>query len=291
MNGLHSKDLAPWRIVITYDQFDEDGDNVHSGTYEEYWDGDRKYKIILKSDDLNQTDYATDKGLFRQGDQKWATPVHSQVLSEIVDPFFYAETLTGFHIAKVERKFSRHAFECVAIERNPGLLSDPTQYCFEPDSSILRYSRGSGWFQTVYNDVVSFQGRNLAREVDVTNGGKPYLKLRVTTIELMPGVDDAFFVPPSDAIGPISGRISGVQLTPIRIAYPEWPATIRGQHISVTVEFVVGRDGRVLSVHGVSGPAEGYKACEEAVKRSLFAPYLILGNPVEVENKMMCSAN
>jgi len=35
LNGLEAAGLAPWHIVIAYDQFDEDGDNVHSGVYEE----------------------------------------------------------------------------------------------------------------------------------------------------------------------------------------------------------------------------------------------------------------
>jgi hypothetical protein len=35
LNGLESPDLLPWHIVVTYDQFDEDGDNVHSGWGEE----------------------------------------------------------------------------------------------------------------------------------------------------------------------------------------------------------------------------------------------------------------
>jgi hypothetical protein len=287
-NGLHSKGLAPWHIVVTYDQFDEDGDNVHSGTFEEYWAGNRDYKLMFKSDDFNQTDYATDKGLFRLGDQRWPDVAHSQVRSETIDPFSYAETLTGSQITRVDRKFSRHAFQCFAIEGSLGQLGDPPQYCFEPDTSILRYTRGSGWFQTVYNDIVPFQGRNLAREVDVTNGGKPYLKLRVTTVELMPRVGDGFFVPPPEAVGPVGGRISGVQLTTIRMAYPQWPSSMRGQHISVTVEVVVGKDGRVLSARGISGLVDGYKACEDAMKQWVFAPYLVLGNPVEVEAKMEC---
>lgn len=49
--------------MIKYDQFDQDGDNVHSGVYEEYWVGTKKYKRIYKSDNLNQLDYATDRGL------------------------------------------------------------------------------------------------------------------------------------------------------------------------------------------------------------------------------------
>lgn len=39
LNGLQSEDILPWHIVVSYDQFDEDGDNVHSGVYEEYWAG------------------------------------------------------------------------------------------------------------------------------------------------------------------------------------------------------------------------------------------------------------
>src|SRR5271169_2617808 len=39
LNGLQSQDVRPWHIVITYDRFDEDGDNVDSGVYEEFWAG------------------------------------------------------------------------------------------------------------------------------------------------------------------------------------------------------------------------------------------------------------
>src|SRR5580693_6684355 len=31
LNGLQSVDLLPWHIVVAYDQFDEDGDNINSG--------------------------------------------------------------------------------------------------------------------------------------------------------------------------------------------------------------------------------------------------------------------
>src|SRR5689334_13904238 len=33
LNGLESPDILPWHIVVSYEQFDEDGDNVHSGVY------------------------------------------------------------------------------------------------------------------------------------------------------------------------------------------------------------------------------------------------------------------
>lgn len=108
LDGLQSADLLPWHIVVGYDQYDEDGDNVHSGVYEEFWAGEKKYKRIYRSDNLNQTDFGTDKGLFRQGDQQWPDRAQSQVRSEVISPFYYAATPQGFHGRKVERTFSNY---------------------------------------------------------------------------------------------------------------------------------------------------------------------------------------
>jgi hypothetical protein len=291
LNGLQSADVLPWHIVVTYDQFDEDGDNIHSGVYEEFWAGEKKYKRIYKSDDFNQIDYATDKGLFRQGDQQWPDRAQSQVRSEVIAPFYYASTLQGFHARNVTRTFSGYKLQCMLIQRDLG-ISDPTQYCFELGSAVLRYTHGFGWFQTVYNRIEPFQGRNIAREVDVTDGGKPYLKLRVETIELLPHVDDASFAPPRDAVGPLGDRISGVQLVPINMSnIPQWPASLRQQHFTIKVDIVVGKDGHVISARAISGPPEGFKACENAVRKWIFRPYVVLDKPVEVEQKAECSNN
>jgi len=290
LNGLQFTDLQPWHIVVTYDQFDEDGDNVHSGVYEEYWAGAKKYKRIYKSDNLNQTDYATDKGLYRLGDQQWPDRAQIQVRTEIVDPFSYAATLVGFHGRTVERTFSGYQLQCVLLEKDSE-ISNPTQYCFEPDGSVLLYSKGFGWFQTVYNRIAPFQGRSLAEDVEVTDGGKPYLKLRVDKIELISHVDDADFVPPPTAVGPLGDRVSGVHPVVVKMSPPQWPASLRSQHVTVTTEVVIGQDGHVVSAHPVSGPAEGYKACEDSVRKWIFKPYLILGEPVEVEAKILCTLN
>ena len=289
LNGLQSTDLQPWHIVLTYDRLDEHSDSVQSGVYEEYWVGTKRFKRIYRSAKLNQTDYATEKGLYRLGDQRWPDRAESQARSEVIDPFSYVSTLQGFHGRDIERTFGGYKLQCVAIEKDSS-ISDLTQYCFEPDSSILRYDRGFGWFQTVYNRIIPFQGRSVAQEVDVTDGGKPYLKLRVATIEMISHVDDADFLPPPDAIGPIGDRVSGVRLMPINVSSRvQWPASLRTQHFTVTVEIVIGKDGHVISAHGVSGPPEGYKACESVVRKWVFKPYLVLDKPAEVEQKVGCS--
>lgn len=291
LNGLQSSALLPWHIVITYDQFDEDGDNVHSGVYEEYWVGPKRYKRIYRSDNFNQTDYATDKGLYRRGDQRWPDGAESRIRTEVLAPFSYAATLQGFHATKVDRTFSGYKLQCVLIEKDSS-ISDPIQYCFEPNSSILRYSHGLAWLQTVYNQISPFQGRSLAHEVDVTDGGKPYLKLRVDTIELISHVDETDFSPPPDALGPLEGKISGVHQEPINISnLPRWPDSLSAQRFTVKVEIVIGKNGRVISARAVSGPPKGFKACQDAVRKWIFKPYLVLDKPVEVEQTVECSNN
>ena len=217
-NGLQSPNKPPWHILVTYDQFDEDGDNLHSGTLEEYWAGPGKYKRIYKSHDFNQTDYATEKGLYRSGDQRWANRAQKKVREEVIAPFDYTLWAQDFSMRVEERVFNGNKLQCT-ISETKMTISDPTQYCFEPSSFILRYARGDGWFQTVYNKIETFQGRNLARKC-VTDGGKPYLKLRVTSAELLSHADEAVYLPPSGA-SPLGDRVSGVQIRPISMSPPQ----------------------------------------------------------------------
>jgi hypothetical protein len=113
---------------LTYDQVDRDGDNIHGGVYEEYWISTNRYKRIYKSDNFTQTDYATDRGLYRQSDQQWPNGVQSEVRAEVAAPFAYAASLEGVRGKNVERTFSGYQLQCVLLERDQ-TISDPTQYC------------------------------------------------------------------------------------------------------------------------------------------------------------------
>jgi len=287
LNSIQSDGIQPWHIVIRFDQFDEDGDNINSGTFEELWAGPKRYKLSYKSDKLNQTDYANDKGLFRVGDQRWPNRAEMQVRNEVVDPFSYARTLTNFAAVDTHRVVSGAEFDCVLLE-GPVKVSEPSRYCFEPGGSILRYSLGWGWDQTTYNDIAPFHGRNLAHSVNVYNGGKPYLRMSVETVEPLTTADDAQFNAPPDATS-LSGKpVSGVMVRPIKLVPPEFPSSFRGQSFTIQVEILIGKDGHVKSAHAVSGPPEAQKYCENAIKKWVYQPYNLAGEPVEVEERAGC---
>jgi hypothetical protein len=290
LNGLRGL-TTPWHIVIAYEQFDEDGDKVHSGTYDEIWEGPKKYKVSYKADDLNQTDYATALGLYRLGDQQWPNRAQTQIPKEVISPFFYAATLRGVHVRAVSEKFGNHTFSCALIENGPGRITSPTQYCFDLAGSELRYSRGSGWYQTTYNDLTSFSGRSVANAVDVYNGGKPYLKLRVQRLEAIANVSDADLTPPAEATNLGGQRLSGVFPIPLEQSSPDWPSSLRQQHFSVTVEIVIGKDGHVLTAHAISGPQDAFNSAEATARKWTFEPYMVLEEPAELITKIVLSNN
>jgi hypothetical protein len=282
---------TPWRIVIAYDQFDEDGDNIHSGTYEELWAGPKKFRVTYKADDLNQVDYATAQGLYRSGDQQWPNSAQEQISKEAISPFFEIANLEQPHLHKTSEKFGDHILECAVIEKGTGGMGNPLQYCFSSGMMELRYTRGSGWYQTAYNDIVSFSGISFAKSIDVYNGGKLYLRLRVQRLELAPEVTDAEFIPPVDA-KKLGGQIvSGVHPTVLRTSFPAWPGSLRQQQFSVTLEIVIGKDGHVASAHAISGPPSAYKAAEKTARKFVYKPYLVLGEPAEVTTQIFFSNN
>jgi hypothetical protein len=45
------------------------------------------------------------------------------------------------------------------------------------------------------------------------------------------------------------------------------------------------------SAHAVAGPSNAFKAAEDTVRKWVFQPYLVLGEPVEVESKVQLQNN
>jgi TonB family protein len=299
VNGLDGGSMAPWHIKASYQVFDADGDPQNSGSYEEFWVSPNKYKRTYTSDNFTQTDVVTDAGLFRSGNQEWPGAGEIKVRVLLLQPLTETDLQHG-NLEKSERSFGQATLNCVTVKPPPTNIkvrvmgySDPyPQFCFEPKNPILRFdSQGAGHNETVYNNVVSFQGRYLARDIKLTDIGKVRLSIHVETIETVPALADLNAAP--DAVGPITGRIKLPSVTLLALGLvrqrtpPVYPASARQAHIqgTVVVQAVIGTDGKVSELHAVSGPAQLQESAIDCVRKWEFRPFLVSGKPAVVETK------
>lgn len=79
-----------------------------------------------------------------------------------------------------------------------------------------------------------------------------------------------------------SGVSAGLLLSPIRPVYPQI-ALIAHSEGTVVVDALISKTGRVQSVHTVSGPTLLRAAAESAVEAARYRPFLLNGQPTEVE--------
>jgi hypothetical protein len=296
INGLDAPGLKSWHILVSYDKFDEDGDNVDSGKYEEYWITPRQYRLSYTSHDFTQTDFATENGLFRTGDDRWPGELQTRVRDEFVRPMFRELNLQFAKPEKKMREFGKVQLPCVILRATTGnmTISDNglAAFCFEPNSLILRYSKGgmapgTVWDQIEYNRIVRFQGRYIASDVQVVRGGKPFLKLHLEKLESITQPIPQNFTPPSTAtvidVNQISvdGRVLTLDYL-IHEELPQYPGSIRAPGAEATMKYKINKEGRVEAMQFVEGNSQMQKGLEQALKKFVYRPFFVRGEPVEL---------
>ncbi len=298
VNGLDAPGLKPWHILVTYDKFDEDGDNVDSGTYDEFWVGPKQYRLSYTSPDFTQTDIASEKGLFRIGDQKWPGELQTRVRDGFVRPMFREMNLEYAKTEKRTRDFGKAQLPCILLRATHAgnlFISDNglAGFCFEPDSLMLRYSKGgmaigTTWEQIVYDKIVRFQGQYVAGDIRVMQGGKEHLDLHIEKLEPITELSDVDFTAPPGAVAldtkmiTLDNRVLNLDYL-VHSSLPEYPRSIRPPGGAATMKYVIGKDGRVSRIQFIEGTVEMKKGLEESLKKYVYRPFLVMGEPVEVE--------
>jgi protein TonB len=79
-----------------------------------------------------------------------------------------------------------------------------------------------------------------------------------------------------------SGVSSGLLLAPIQPVYPAIARTT-GTQGTVLIQAIISKSGRIESARVQSGPALLQSAALEAVRNARYRPYLLNGEPTEVE--------
>ncbi len=289
VNGLSGPNLHPWHLKASYQTFDLKGKPQDSGTYEEFWISDKKYRSSYTSAGFMQTDIAADGHLYRSGDQDWPGLLEATVREDLTEPIPEL-SFQDFKLDEEKRSVGSVKLLCVTLtSAQRYALSD--LYCFSQDQPVLRSTSAHGADQTIFNGIVIFQGRGIAKDIRMEHRGNPRLFVHVETIESISQVNEALFVPPSDAmaIPTDETKLPKEAANAFRVltVQPAYPVLARANYVqgTVVVQATIGKDGSVIAATAVSGPRELRQSAVDGVRQWRFRPFLILGEPVEVETQ------
>jgi hypothetical protein len=302
VNGLAGPDMQPWHLKASYEVFDDVGRSKYKGTYEEWWVSGKQYKRSYQDPEFSQTEYGTDHGPLRSGNAAWLGGAIYSVRPELVDPLNGPEQRTEIEPVAADRMFGRNKLRCITVNPKVPPKGTPAQtvfptYCFNPERPILRlFSSTNNFNQTLFNRIVLFRGHYVGGDISVTRLGKDEVKIHLDLLEPLTHVNAADFDPPTDAVAPAPRRITvgaavtaGNILTKVQPVYPLGAKTLRVQGV-VVIQAAIGKDGHILpNLRAISGPPELRDAAVDAVRRWVYKPYLLNGEPVEVGTEIHVS--
>ncbi len=300
-NGLAGA-TTQWHVVARFESFDPDGKPKDSGTFEEWWFGPKSYKSVYKSTTLNQTDVATEQGLFRSGDQRWLTSDEYAPERLVLSPVSSTMDPHRFQLEEEDKEYGGTKLRCVLLAvQHP--LSQPLRvpashdgldftiapsYCMAPDSAAVRYeSSGPSQAITIFNNVSELAGQFVARHIQQAQSGKLAMDVQIVQLEAIPASATAP-APEDGSQGPLHGP---VELPTGRMA------VLRGQGdfddivahaippnttTEVDLKISIDTSGHVTNVALLSGPKEFAGVVAKAVRKYAFAPFVVAGTAVEV---------
>lgn len=287
-NGLTGDDVKPWHVKASYQSLDDQGNVQDQGIYEEFWVSGTKYKRTFTGKAFTQTEYGTAKGYFFSGDLNAQFRQGYKIRNGFFNPLPNLEMIEKFSFALEKHEAGGVKYACLNFKDANGNPFGPT-WCLSADKPILRVGSSPEGGQVLHNRILRFRGQYIAGDLTFIQEGKTTLTAHIDTIEALDPIDDAIFLPSADAtlepprkISISGGVMAGALIKRVTPDYPEI-AKQAGVQGTVVLKASIGKDGHIRDLKVISGPGMLQQAALDAVKHWAYRPYLLLGEPVDVD--------
>lgn len=294
-NGLDSDQMHPWYIHGNW-QILSQNQTTNQGSFEEWWGSPQQAKISVNANEFQQTRYVTAAGVVYTGS---AVPPDN-IVNFIEDALHMPLPPAVHGLRETTLNQGGVALTCVSDpeakpdEAGPaGSLLSAYSACFAGSPPMLRMEAGLA-VQALFNSLVRFEGRYLARDVRFMLPSGEQIAIHFDVIQPLNPAPESLFAPPADA-QPLPAMIDlpeGV-LLPTRVAghRPAYPFAARVESIQGTVELaaVIRKDGSMGDLRIVTAPPLLGQPALVGVRTWRYRPYRVNGQPVEVETRIHVS--
>lgn len=298
-NSLDVSGLTPWHLVASYEAFDTAGKPVDQGTYEEWRISPVKSKRTYTGTLFNQTEYESIDGSFYETDAGAAPWPLSLIAKQFSHPMPDGDDTDGsepeLHPLSVTKSVK---LSCLMLTQPMKKTHWPLglfpTYCFNFGSDMLRFELFDGSIEAIRNQMATFHGTYLAKDIALSDDGKPLLRMHLVSLSgmsqsevsaLNAATNFAKVMPPKQ-VDLSTGVMTGNKIGGPNPIYPE---RAKQNHIQgkVVMRARIGTDGRIHQLRVVSTSDESLSiAALAAVERWVYRPYMLKGKPVAVQTQI-----
>jgi len=287
VDALDAIDAKPWHALVEAEIFDAKGSNPTHGTIE-VWQSGSDRRTLYTFGSTMMTEIVKGKAIYR------STP---DPQFPKFAPFLLAKVLhagpTMLQVKQIapqlqERKVDGQKLDCITSKPPANAISSSGPvYCLDAQDHLRAFLN---FQQTVLLDAPEeFLGHAVSRSVSITNSDVPTANAKIVKLEVYessadqftPAADMSLFVPTAR----ISGGVTAGML--VKKVQPTLPPGISAKG-NVNLRVMIGTDGHPTKVEVVAAPDPTIgAACVDAVKQWVYKPYLINGDPVQVDTTVL----
>jgi TonB family protein len=283
VDALDAVDAKPWHAVIEAEIFDAKGSNPTEGTIE-VWQSGTDRRTLYTFGSTTMTEIVKGKAVYRTTQDPLFPRFAPFLMARVLHAGPVTRQIQQMNPVLEKRTVDGQKLDCITTKPPANAISySAPDYCLDAQDGLrvlLSYQ------QTVLLDAPEeFLTHAVSRHISITNSNVPTATAKITKLEVYepeadqfaPSVDMPLFVP--------RARISGGVMAGLNVekVMPTFPAGVSRKG-SVILHVLVGTDGHVMSVDVVSAPdAAAGAACVDAIKQWTYKPYLLNGDPTQVE--------
>jgi TonB family protein len=300
-NSINDPQLKPWHLKLSFQLFDEKGKAGEKGEIEEWWASPSSYKTVYTSPSYTSTEVQTTDGLYRSKGASSVPALLHLIRRQVINPMPSEEEIADSK-PDLHRNFGAAKVDCIMLVQSVKNLASPPlglfpTYCFDHDQDSLRIIYDFGSQLTTRSRIGIFQGRKVVIEQTTSFGLVNAITAHLETLETV-NIPESDMVPSAELSKvaprptPVSGNVTaGLKISGGPPIYPE-NAKRGGISGKVVLGARIGTDGRIHSLKVLSAPdADLAISALAAVRRWIYKPYLLSGEPTEVDTTITVNFN
>jgi hypothetical protein len=289
-NAIDGAGMSPWHLRMDVQLFDAKGKPGEQGKIEEWWGGPDARRVTFAFPSFGGTQLRNREGSFATKDGVYESGVLDDLLEQVVHPMPRDKEIDHATPELRKQKFGKVELECLWLAQPLKNVFVPVglfpTFCFDPGTNALRITTEAGALMFSHNRMEDFQGRSVAMDLTGRSPDGVRATAQVTTLESWTPVDGDF----TTAAGMIPIAVNPVELSQqmvgraLTTVSPMVPVGAMGTSGTMVFHAILGRDGRIHSLHLVSTPdASVAMSYAQAMRLWTYKPVVLNGVPTEVD--------